>query len=71
MIAHKLAVVEERGRLRAICVCGWRSLSHDKTHRGCGQAYIAHCYAAGLRTSEDIRLAGEQADADIAARAAA
>lgn len=62
MNAHKLVIVPERGKHRATCVCGWKAICLDSTTRSAMQAFSAHCYAAGLRTKENIRLAELKAD---------
>jgi hypothetical protein len=56
-VKHALVVTEERGKLRAGCVCGWQALGLDKTNRSCAQAWNGHMYAAGFRTHAQIAAA--------------
>ena len=42
---------------RATCICGWECVTRDASVETAKQAWTAHMYAQGYRTSDDMELA--------------
>lgn len=54
---HYPSYYENNRKVQAACSCGWQAVGKFATEGGASQAFAAHMYAQGFRTSAEVKAA--------------